>query len=182
MPIYSVAISPPEAVISQVADMKQQLKNKIGFYQSCNSLAHITINGFIGNEATLQRWQRYLTDFTANCTPMTLCFNRTGYFGNGAFFLAPDDESKVGLVGMMKRFHAGFPAAAFGKSTVPHISIGRQLNDDQLAVAKDLITNVDLSFVCDNLVIRKLNEDRGQYDIYKRFDFSGKDLFSEVIE
>lgn len=171
MSLYSVVISPPEEIINEVAAMKQQLKNSIGRYPSCNSLAHITFNVFIGNEETLQRWERFVGNFVMSLLPMQLHFDKTGYFGNGAFFIAPDENSKIELVKVMKNFHKQFPAPAHGKSKEPHISIGRQLNEEQLAIAKELFPAANLSFTCDNLVIRKFNEERKQYDIYKRFDF-----------
>lgn len=177
MPLYSVVIAPPEEIINEVAAMKQQLKDSIGFYHSCNSLAHVTINLFEGNEQTLEKWERYLDNFTSANSPFFVHFNKTGYFGNGAFFIAPDENSKIGLVNMMKEFHKGFPAVGFGKSKEPHISIGRQLKEEQLAIAKELFPAVDLSFNCNDLVIRKFNEERKQYDIYKRFELRGKELF-----
>jgi len=177
MPLYSIVILPPETLIQQIAAMKQQLKSKIGFYHSCNSVAHITLNVFMGYEETLLRWERYISNFVRNRTNIPLCFNKTGHFVNGAFFLAPDEGSKAELLRIMKSFYAGFPAPAFGKSNAPHISIGRQLDQNQLTVAKNLISDVSLSFVCDSLVIRKFNEARQQYDVYKTFPFCGQSLF-----
>lgn len=168
---YTVVVSPPIPVIDAIAAMKEQLKERIGRYPSCNSQAHITFNLFTGGGETLQKWEDYLAAFTAQCSPMSLNFNHTGTFENGAFFLAPDEASQAKLVNMMKEFHRSAPANHFAKSTTPHISIGRQLSRQQLDIARELIQDVSVSFMCKDLVIRVFNPQRGQYDIYKRFTF-----------
>lgn len=172
MPLYSVAISPPEPILDEVRSLKLQLKKNVNrHYPSVNSLAHITFCLFHGNEPTLNRWEEYLQLFCAHIDSFPCRLDRTGSFWNGAFFLAPDEASRTRLIHIMKGFYKAAPKFAFGKSTQPHMSIGRQLSAEEVAIARTIIPSVDLSFLCDNLVIRQFNEAIEQYELYKRYYF-----------
>lgn len=173
MPRYSVVISPPDPVIEEVRQMKQRLRSAIGWYSSVHALAHITFNVFDAGDDDLARWEAYVAGFAAQQSPLAVRLDHTGTFSNGAFFLAPDDLSDLLLIQVMKVFHqqAPFPAQ---ESVTPHMSIGRRLTAEQLPVARALIRETDIRFVCDNLVLRRFNETRKQYDIYKPFPFGGR--------
>ena len=71
----------------------------------------------------------------------------------------------------MKTFHREAPSPANVKSATPHMSIGRGLKPEQLSAARTLIPEADIHFVCSDIVLRRLNKARMQYDIYRRFDF-----------
>ncbi len=167
---YSVVISPPDAVIGQVRQLKQQLRQAIGWYGSVSALAHITFNVFEAGTEALQRWELYTAGFAIQQQPVYLQFPHTGTFANGAFFLAPDEDSDQCLIRMMQAFHLQAPLPA-RQSAMPHMSIGRRLSAAQLAIAQSLIRDTDIHFECRDLVLRRFNETRRQYDIYKRFPF-----------
>jgi 2'-5' RNA ligase len=169
---YAVAISPPDTIIEQVRQLKEKLRSVIGWYKSVNALAHITFNVFQADDLMLSRWETYIAVFAAQQVPVSLQFSHTDSFPNGAFFLAPDETSALILNRMMKAFHLQAPLPAM-QSLIPHISIGRQLTPEYLSVARHLIREADIRFVCDNLVLRRFNKSRMQYDIYKRFPFGG---------
>lgn len=170
---YSVAISPPDIVIERVRQLKQELRSAIGWYPSVNALAHITFNVFRSDTPALLQWEKYIAHFAAQQSPVSLRFNRTDAFSNGAFFLAPDEASEHVLTDMMQDFHRLTPFSTH-QSVKPHISIARRLNTGQLAIARALIPAVDIRFVCNDLVLRHFNESRKQYDIYRRFEFGRK--------
>lgn len=167
---YSVAISPPDTVIEAVREMKQRLRGAIGWYNSVNALAHTTFNVFQAGSDALTVWEDYISRFAAQQKSVLLRFSHTGNFSNGAFFLAPDENSERLLVDMMQAFHRKAPLDAH-QSMVPHISIARLLTLDQLAIARTLIPEADVYFKCSDLVLRRFNEFRRQYDIYRRFSF-----------
>ncbi len=167
---YSVAISPPDAVIQQIKKLKQKLQAIIGWYSSANAPAHITFNLFQSDACPDLRWETYIDRFALQQPPVSLRFDRTGSFENGAFFLAPDEPSRQLLVNLMKRFHRMSPLSRY-QSTTPHISIGRRLTSNQLSVARLLIREVDIQFICRDIVLRRFNESRKQYDLYQRFPF-----------
>lgn len=171
MPRYSVVIHPPEPVIQEVALLKQQLYEKIGWYHSCHSQAHLTINLFSASEKSLPVWENYVANYTKHTTAFEVSFDKVMNFSNGAWVLLPDEYSYQKLRMLMKDFLRHIPASAFGKSSKPHISIARKLNPEQAEIAKQLLTDVDIQFSCDNLTLRKFNPERGQYDLHKQFIF-----------
>lgn len=167
---YSVAISPPDAVLEQVRQLKQQLRGAIGWYHSAGALAHLSFHLFHSDAGTLPNWEAYIENFAARQSPVFLQFDHTDSFVNGAFFLAPDEASEQILARMIKDFHrktTWFP----GEVVRPHMSLARRLKSSQLAVARKLIPEVNINFVCEDLVLRRFNPKRGQYDIYRRFPF-----------
>lgn len=170
---YSVVISPPDPVLEEVRQMKQALRSAINWYSSVNALAHITFNVFEAEDDEIARWEAYVASFAAQQSSFAIRLDHTSTFSNGAFFLEPDDHSDLLLIQMMKAFHQQAPFSA-KESVTPHLSIGRRLKPEQLPLARALIREVDIRFVCDNLVLRRFNEGRKQYDIYKRFPFGGK--------
>lgn len=167
-PQYSVAISPPDSVIEQVRQLKQKLYTVIGPYGSAHSLAHISFDAFhINEDEVLSGLERRIAGFAATQTGVPLIFDQVGTFpGNGTFFLAPDRVSASLLVRMRKIFRR-----KDDNSFRPHISIGRRLTAEQLSKAKLLIWEADILFSCRDIVLRRFNEERKQYDIYKRFSF-----------
>lgn len=168
---YSVVISPPEATLEAVKELKQRLRAAIGWYKSVNALAHITFNVLETGDTGLAAWEAYLAAFTATQHSLDLRFCSTGSFANGAFYLAPDDTSEQALTGMMTAFHTAAPETADIRVYTPHMTIGRGLDAGQLAIANTLIPAADIRFTCEDLVLRRFNPDRKQYDIYKRFSF-----------
>lgn len=169
---YSVVISPPDTVIDQVRQLKDKLRSVIGWYKSVNALAHITFNVFNADAVMLNRWESYVTEFAAQQVPVSLRFNATASFPNGAFFLSPDKASEQVLIRMMRAFHLQAPLPA-KLSLAPHMSIGRQLTPEHLSIARALIREADIRFVCSDIFLRLFNKSRMQYDIFKRFPFGG---------
>lgn len=172
-PQYSAAVMPPENIIQDIRLMKKKLQDAIGWYHSCHSDAHITFNVFRGGEPVIGKWMDYVKHFAALLGPMRLCFNKTGVFSNGAFILLPDEVTDELLTGIMKSFRKGSPYHHFGKPTQPHISIGRRLTMENIEIAKQVIPACEIAFTCDNIALRKLNNEKRQYDVYKRFYFGG---------
>lgn len=168
IPQYSVAISPPDSVIEQVRQLKQKLFTAIGPYGSAHSPAHISFDAFeIDHVAVLPYLEQRMAGFAAGQVPQPVVFDHLETFpANGTFFLAPDSASESLLVRMRKIFRR-----KSNKSFRPHMTIGRQLNPRQLSIAQALIQEADIRFSCNEIVLRRFNEVRQQYDIYKRFSF-----------
>lgn len=109
MLLYSVVISPPDAVIGAVREMKQRLLGSIGWYHSVNALAHVTFAEFKADSDALILWERYVRSFAARQSPVLLTFNRTASSPKGVFFLAPDGRSARLMFDMMQSFHVQAP-------------------------------------------------------------------------
>lgn len=124
---------------------------------------------------SLYQWEKLLLKFCQNKIPFEICFNGTGVFPNGTFYLELQNKTKITTVNLMQDFHvASSQLRPHVKVTTPHLSLARTgLTSQQIEIAKVLIEPIDLKFVCDSLCIRRFNEKRQQYDLYKRIQFAG---------
>lgn len=172
--LYSIAIHPSEEIISLVKSMKEELAEAIGWFNSKNSVAHITINEFEADTVSIERIKKQLFQICDAFEPIDIHFDAYGsYPNNGAFFLAPDGDSKEGLKAIMKSINDSLRVKAMFKSSDPHLSIARRLTPEKTVVANDMFTSIDLRFLCDSVVIRKFNTERKQFDVMDTFRFNG---------
>lgn len=170
--LYSIALSPSEAIISEVTEMKEKLNTKIGWFNSKNSGAHITINQFLASEAELETVKTELMAICDTLQPIEVTFNEFGtYPSNGAFFIAPDAASTASLKILMKQIHESLQVDTEFKNNEPHMSIARRLTPEKLEIAKGLFPSVNLKYWCDSVVIRKFNDAKKQFDIVVEFKF-----------
>lgn len=172
---YSIVIQPSPKVIVEVKQMKEVLATKIGWYNSKNSLAHITVNEFEVSETELENVKKQITSITNFLHSNEVKFDSFNSFPNGAFFLAPDEESKAYLKEIMQKIHQSFKYKTAIKSTEPHISIGRRLSPENLSIAFSMLDRPEISFLCDRLALRVFNEQRKQFDVVEEFVFKGKE-------
>ena len=170
---YSVVIHPPDEVITAVAALKRRLEKEIGWYHSMHSAAHITFNVFKSRASAIPAWEAYLAEFSSERSPTPLCFDRTESFSNGSFVLLANERTDLFLKETMRAFNNDRPKGAVKRSQRPHLTIGRKLNAAQMAVAAALVADMDIRFMFDRLVLRKLDLARGQYDIVATFPFTG---------
>lgn len=172
---YSVVIHPSDAFIDEVKQMKALLASKIGWYNSKNSLAHLTLNEFERDESELKTIITKLTKIATYLNPQEVCFDSFATFPNGAFFLAPDAHSLVYLKKLLAAFHQKFPYPIQFKSSEPHISIGRRISPEKIAVAKALFAqNPPIRFTCNTIALRVFNTERKQFDICATFPLLGE--------
>jgi 2'-5' RNA ligase len=168
---YSVIFHPSEAVIEAVKELKEQLNTKIGWFPSKNSLAHITICEFDYDFPTYENIKSRITTYCRYKNPFEVTFNMFGNYTNGAFFIAPNIESKTKMVKIMKEIPKQIQFPVNHKCSEPHISIGRQLTDEQLKIAYSLFESIDLNFNCEGITIRIFNPERKQYDVLETIPF-----------
>ena len=171
--LYSIAIHPSEEIIFLLKSMKEELSAKIGWFNSKNSVAHITLNEFEATDADMIRIKKQLTALCDTLQPVAVHFDSYGsYPNNGAFFIAPDELSKKNLKTIMKHINDGLQLTVNFKSSDPHISIARRLTPEKLAVANGLFPPIAFSFLCDRVVLRKFNKERKQFDVIDEFTFN----------
>lgn len=163
---YSKTIVPP------VKEMKDLLKSKINWYNSCNSEAHITICEFKIEESQLGSVQKKLSKISDTFTPFVVQLNDFGSYENaGAFFIAPDKDSSHKLISIMKKIHEALKSLKPEKSTSPHMSIGRKLTPENLKIASEIFTTIDLDFLCDAIVLREFDPVAKQFFVLNTFPF-----------
>jgi len=168
---YSVVFHPSETVIEAVKELKEQLSAKIGWFPSKNSLAHVTICEFEYEDETYENIKSRIANYCRYQIPFEVTFNDFGNYTNGAFFIAPKAESKTKMAEIMNEIPKQIQFPVSHKSTEPHISIGRQLNESQLKIAYSLFDNIDLNFICEGITIRIFNPDKKQYDVLETIPF-----------
>lgn len=172
--LYSVVIAPPQHGIEYVAKLKDELYAKIGWYNSRNSKAHITICEFTADEDELANIVEHLKQIVSYEKPIYLSFNGVDRYPNGAVFLNPNENTKMPLSELMIRIHKKLNLKNSYKSKDPHISIGRKLNEENVEVALKMFAKEKLEFECKNLLLRKFNPQKKQYERFsEEFPFLG---------
>jgi 2'-5' RNA ligase len=169
--LYSLVIHPPEAILILIKSMKEQLATEVGWFNSKNSVGHITICEFKATDAKIQTIKIQISRLCDSLTPVDVNLNEFGSFPNGAFFIAPDSDSKTNLKHIMKRFHKSLPIPNMLKSDNPHLSIARRLSHENLIKANHLFTSIDLNFVCDSVVLRQFDDNVKQFFVIDTFKF-----------
>ncbi|WP_284653458.1 2'-5' RNA ligase family protein [Flavobacterium terrisoli] len=173
MPKYSVAIVPSEEIVVLVAHIKQELSEKIGWFNSKNSQAHITILEFEANEKDIEKITNPIKTLCDTLKPIEVSFNHYDAFPNGAFFIAPTDKSRIELKSIMKQVESVTKHVKNAyRSHEPHISIGRRLDEAKLKTAIETFTDINFSFECDAIALRVFNENRKQFAVIEKFPFN----------
>lgn len=153
--------------------MKEELAEAIGWFNSKNSIAHITINEFEADETVIERVKKQLFQITDTLEPVVVNLNTfDSYPNNGAFFIAPEINSKKSLKGIMKSINDRLVIKAMFKSNEPHLSIARRLTPEKTAIANSIFTSIDVSFLCDSVVLRKFNPEKKQFEVMDTFVFN----------
>lgn len=160
-----------KTVIQPVKELKDLLKSKINWYNSCNSEAHITICEFTIEESQLDSIKQKLSKIANTFTPFQVSLNHFDSFPSaGAFFIGVNEDSKNNLVPIMKKTHETLKSLKLKKSDNPHMSIGRRLTPENLKIASELFKKIDLKFECNEIVLREL-EPHKQFFVIDTFPF-----------
>lgn len=170
--LYSLVIHPPEDILALVKSMKEQLATEIGWYNSKNSVGHITICEFRATPAAIELIKKQIRRLCDPMIPVAVHLNELGAFPNGAFFIAPHNDSKKDLKHIMKLFNKSLQIPDIKKSDTPHLSIARRLSPEHLAKANRLFNTIDLHFVCDSVVLRQFDENIKQFFVTDTFLFN----------
>ncbi len=168
---YSLCFQPDLALIEQVKAMKLQLGEVIGWFNSKNSLAHLTIAEFQTSEQDIQRMHQQITRCCNGFTPVETHLSSFGTYPNGTFFLEVDPLAKPQLKTYAQKLFRTLQLKNAYKCTDPHLSIGRKLDDTKIQQAYALFEQPQLSFCCDLVVLRRLNTERRQFDIIHYYPF-----------
>jgi 2'-5' RNA ligase len=179
---YSVAIYPSQDVIDAVKTMKDYLKSKINWYNSCNSVAHITICEFTISESEIDKYKQKLFKICDTFTPFQVNLDHFGAYENsGAFFISPNEISKDKLKPIMKKTQETLKPLNLKKSDDPHMSIARRLTPENLKIASQLFTTIDMHFLCCEIVLRELDPVKKQFFVIDTFSF-GSNPKPELIQ
>lgn len=168
---YSVVFY-SKSVVEPVKKLKDFLRSKIKWYNSCNSEAHITICEFKIDESQLDSIKQKLSKISDTFTPFKVSSDHFDSFPNsGAFFIGVTTDSKNNLVPIMKKIHETLKSLNLKKSDNPHLSIGRRLTPENLKIASQLFTEIDLQFECNEIVLREFDPKIKQFFVIDAFPF-----------
>lgn len=190
---YSLAIMPTPLIADEVRGFKLDYRNAIGkSYGSANADGHISLDGFDAAEANypliLSEYMRLISPLT----PFQLNFSGFGDFDRAnfsAFYIKPTEAScdaiRERTQAIMKAFDKKFKKQYMQKwadeSKNPHMSIGRRLTREWIALAYSIFTDYEAGFLCESFAIRKYNEKRRQYDVIDTIPLLGQNAVGEQI-
>lgn len=179
---YSIVIHPSQAIIDSIKEMKDFLALKVGWFNSKNSVAHITICEFIIEESQIDKFKQKLLKICDTFTPFQVYLDHFGFYENsGAFFIGPNEDSEANLKPIMKKTQDALQLSKLIKSNDPHISIGRRLTAENLKIASEIFTTIDMDFLCDNIVLREFDPIKKQFFVIDTFSF-GSNPQPELIQ
>ena len=171
IPLFSLVIFPNSEQSTLIKSYKQLLKNHIGWFDSANAAAHITVTNF-ENEVSLQLHLDQIREFCKTAITQKVTLNAWDSFGESTFFVTPDQTSQQYLDNLIIDLHQylGFKI----KNVHSHLSIARGLDAKKMKTAYELFRNtpINLQFNCDSFHLRRFNEQTKQYsDIMEKIDF-----------
>jgi len=170
---YSIVIHPQNSIIELFKTLKSKLFVKIGTYGSYNSIAHITILEFDATEEELRFIIEKLERIALREISFDAVFDKVICSDlSKAIFILPNKSGneffKKLLVKVRKQIKGD------KNKYNAHLTIGRKLKPEQVKKSKGIFQNVKFDFHCNQLALRILNKDIGQFEVLKTFPFSGK--------
>lgn len=171
-----------KTLVEPVKNLKDFLRSKIKWYNSCNSEAHITICEFTIDESQLDSIKQKISRISDTFTPFQVNLNHFDSFPNsGAFFIGVTKDSKNNLIPIMKKIHETLKSLKLKKNEEPHMSIGRRLTPENLKIASELFTAIDLDFLCNEVVLREFDPVVKQFFVIDAFAF-GSNPQPELVQ
>ena len=162
---YSIVFQPNENLIELVRAMKLELAEEIGWYNSRNSLAHISIVEFKAQVDEISRIHKQISRCSERFKPVTVHFQSFETYPNGALYLEVDTKSKEILKEYSRQLIDEFQIKLSKKSNDPHLSIARKLDQEKIEKALKLFDPPHITTEIAALALRKLNPSKKQYDI-----------------
>lgn len=172
IPLYSLVILPTIEQQNLIKSFKKSLEDNIGWFDSTNSDAHITIIN-LENELTFELYINQIKDFCKTIIPQKVRFDSLDSFSHHTFFISPDEKSQLYLNNIIIDMHKsiGFDI----KNTHAHMTIARGLDLEKMKKAQDRFNTTEINFelICDSIYVRKFNEKTKQYsDIVETIYFN----------
>lgn len=171
---YSICFLPDPATLQIVEHMKYSLGESIGWFNSKNSIGHITITEFSANEQQTLLVKKHIENSCAYFEPISTTICQFNHFTNGAFYLDFDSNSSLIFKEYAKQINKGIHIKNSYKSTTPHLSIARKLTAAKIEQAYELFGRPDFLLQCNQIALRRLNPLKLQFDILETFTFQAK--------
>src|SRR5690606_12610348 len=172
---YSVVFMPDLQTIEAVKQLKLLLADKIGWFNSKNSLAHFTIFEFVDEENREDKFWLKLPRIACELVSFKVKCDAFDWFDNGAFYIKPNTISSTKMTGLMTQvLKESTQIKKTITNTNPHLSIARRLSPEKLEIAQQLFKTIDFEFTVTHLTLRKFDKNLKQFIVYKEFPLLGK--------
>lgn len=171
---YSICFLPDQNTLEIVAAMKADLSSEIGWFNSKNAIGHITIMEFQATEQHIEKVDRFLEDCCSYFAPILSELGAFNSFPNGAFFLELDPISKKIYQDYANEVTKGLSIKNAYKSTTPHLTIARKLTSGKLQQAFDFFQEPAITMQCNQIALRRLNQEKLQFEIIATYCFEEK--------
>lgn len=172
---YTVAICPPKEVIQEMKSLKQDLRQKIGWYSASNSEAHITLDFFpVIDDLTIGKYKTLLKKFCAQQKSLRLGFHSfSAFYESRTVFAQPDEDAEAGMKGLFLNYTKMVKLRGILEHITPHMTVGKGLKTEQFKTALDYLSSkqINIWFDCTNIALRRFNPIAKQYEITDRFYF-----------
>jgi len=182
VPEYMIAFCPNADVVDFVSVLKEELFIAIGKrFKSHKANGHFTIDWVDATDEILDIYIRNIEMFVVQLSSKTVKLNAIKDFGETAIYVAPDNEADRWMKLIARRYFK--QVRGMRKSINPHMTIGKNIATGYLDQAKAVFNNIEvnISFLCDNIALRKFNPIKGQYEVIKRFYFNNDDTNLKFI-
>ncbi|HEV7381992.1 MAG TPA: 2'-5' RNA ligase family protein, partial [Dyadobacter sp.] len=187
--VYALAINPDPHIMRLSGNIKNTIREGLNRnFGSYNAPPHITLLSFEGDE---KNYPNILTEFKrvlAVIAPFQLGFAGFGDFKqkkNCTFFIKPNGESSDAIIDRCEKVGELFDKSVRRRyvdswkmvvKKTPHMTLARELSEKEISVCYEVAPDdFNESFFCKYFVIRKFNEQRGQFDILDTIELLGRD-------
>lgn len=177
---YKIMLHPGDKIAEAVVGFKHLLSGQCGSFKALNSIPHITLASFQLDTEREDLLIKYLDKFTSSLTPFRVSVNDFGFFdavsNQGVAFLSIQNKEPIVQLqtnlNVVLKIDVRVQKKHLLRTTVPHITIGRGLNNDKLNKSKELFSDKKFAadFSVDKLVLLKRNPEN-LLEVCKEFYF-----------
>ena len=168
---YSIVIHPKDPIIKLFRSFKNKLYNKIGVYGSCDSVAHITISEFKATDQELKYIIEKLRIIAQNEECFDTIFDKVIYSDRSkSIIILPCEQGNENFKKLLRNVRQKIKG--YNSKSNAHLTIGRKLTHDQLLKSMDLFSDVRFDFHCNQIALRKFNQNIRQFEIIQIFPLS----------
>lgn len=185
--VYAAVIMPTEEIVETIRIFKDGLAGVAGKYAGGGSDPAIILFAAVGEDARIKELEKKMEVICRNMLPFNVHLENFGEFNtHKTIFVDISETSKTAITGLRKKLSAELKSSKYdeeidfnvGKS--PHITIARNLADDQYRIARNYFTGRTYSafFECYRITWRKLvrKGNNSYYTTVKEFPFAMKNL------
>jgi len=185
--VYAAVIMPPEEIVETVRIFKDGLAGVAGKFASVNSDPVITLFAAVGGPERMALLENKLEMLCRNQLPFNVHLENFGEFhAHKTIFVDIQETSKAAITTLRKKLSAELKSSKydeeidFNVGKTPHITIARNLAEDQYRVARNYFTGrtYNAFFECYKLTWRRLvTKGKSTYYVTDReFPFAMKNL------